>query len=93
MAELYTLQPDTITLYGVDWCPDCHRARAVLAEHKVIYIDVDIDKDPRGEAFVKQQNRGFRSVPTIVFPDGSVLIEPPRQVLAEKLALTQTKAA
>jgi len=26
--------------------------------------------------FVIQINRGYRSVPTIIFPDGSVLVEP-----------------
>lgn len=85
MSELYTLNPSQITLYGVSWCPDCRRARSVLADHKVIFLDIDIDHDALGENFVLTQNNGYRSVPTIVFPDGAVLVEPPRQVLAEKL--------
>jgi len=30
-------------------------------------------------------NNGYRSVPTIVFPDGEVLVEPARTKLDEKL--------
>jgi len=85
MNELYTLQPSQIVLYGVTWCGDCRRARRVLAEMKVSYLDIDIDADQQGEAFVKQINRGSRSVPTIVFPDGSTLTEPDNVTLANKL--------
>jgi mycoredoxin len=34
---------------------------------------------------VQQVNGGYKSVPTIVFPDGSVLVEPPGAVLDKKL--------
>jgi hypothetical protein len=37
---------------------------------------IDIDKNREGEELVKQTNRGYRSVPTIFFPDGSVFVEP-----------------
>ena len=33
-------------------------------------------------------NQGKRSVPTIAFPDGSVLVEPSNAELAKKLGLT-----
>ncbi|RME87816.1 MAG: NrdH-redoxin [Anaerolineae bacterium] len=83
--DLYTLTPSQIVLYGVSWCPDCRRARRFLNEHHIPYLDVDIDRDPQGEAFVKKVNNGYRSVPTIVFPDGSVLVEPSTEELAAKL--------
>jgi len=37
------------------------------------------------EKFVKETNKGFRSVPTIIFPDGSILVEPSTSMLAKKL--------
>jgi mycoredoxin len=37
-------------------------------------------------AYVQEVNGGYRSVPTIVFPDGSVLVEPSNARLEEKLA-------
>lgn len=85
MDFLYTLQPTKIVLYGVSWCGDCRRARSVLTELGVEYLDVDIDTDPQAEAFVRQVNHGNRSAPTIVFPDGTTLTEPDNSTLTRKL--------
>ncbi len=84
-ADLYSLTPEKIILYGVSWCGDCRRARRVFAEIGASYTDIDIDADEKAEAFVKQVNRGSRSVPTIIFPDGSILVEPGDDILTEKL--------
>jgi glutaredoxin len=48
---------------------------------------VDIDQDPEGREYVMKVNDGSRSVPTIVFPDGSILVEPSNAELAEKLGI------
>ena len=81
----YTRAPNLIVLYGVDWCPDCFRARRVLAKNKIEYLDIDIDNDPRGASFVTEVNGGSRSVPTIIFPDGAILVEPSNKELKAKL--------
>ncbi len=83
--ELYTLNPVKITLYGVDWCIDCRRARKIFSEAAVDYVDIDIDKDQKAAEFVQKQNHGNRSVPTIVFPDGTILVEPDRDTLLKKI--------
>lgn len=75
-----------IVLYGTPWCGDCRRAKRVFAEKGVTFDYVDIEDDPEATALVMRLNRGMRSVPTIVFPDGSVLVEPGNAKLAEKLA-------
>jgi glutaredoxin-like protein len=74
-----------IKIYGTRWCGDCRRALRILNEYKINYLWIDIDKDPQGENFVKSANKGYRSVPTILFPDGSMLVEPSNIVLKEKL--------
>lgn len=74
-----------ITVYGADWCPDCRRAKRLLDERKVQYSWVDIDNDREGEKFVINANRGNRSIPTIVFGDGSILVEPSNPELIAKL--------
>lgn len=74
-----------IVVYGTTWCPDCVRAKRVLDQHKVAYQWIDITGDPEAAAYVEQVNRGLRSVPTIVFPDGTVLVEPSNAELASKL--------
>jgi mycoredoxin len=83
--NLYTRTPNTIVFYNKTWCPDCHRARAVLVENQVQFLDVDVSKDNKAKEFVKQINNGNESVPTIVFPDGTALVEPRKSILAEKL--------
>jgi mycoredoxin len=74
-----------VIVYGTSWCPDCRRATRVLEEKQVAYHYVNIEEDEAAAAYVVQLNAGNRSVPTIVFPDGSVLVEPSSRVLQQKL--------
>lgn len=74
-----------IRFYGTNWCGDCHMARYVLDGKGVRYEEIDIDADPEAADFVRSVNRGMRSVPTIVFPDGSMLTEPSAHELTAKL--------
>ena len=45
-----------------------------------------MEQDPQATAEVLRINRGLRSVPTILFPDGSILVEPSDSELEAKLA-------
>lgn len=76
-----------IKLYGTTWCGDTRRARSVLEQNGIPYEWIDIDQDLEGRKFVETTNRGFRSVPTIVFGDGSILVEPSEFTLRKKLGL------
>jgi mycoredoxin len=75
----------TITIYGTWWCGQCTRVRRFFDRNSLIYQWVDIDKDKKGEEFVLFTNHGMRSVPTIVFEDGSILVEPNDTQLTQKL--------
>lgn len=75
----------TITVYGTAWCGACRRALQVLDQHQVTYHYIDIEQDAAARQYVEQVNRGYRSVPTILFPDGSILVEPSSATLAQKL--------
>jgi thioredoxin reductase (NADPH) len=77
-----------ITVYGAPWCPDCRRSKQFLAEQRIPYDWVDIDKDPNGAALVREKNGGRQVIPTIVFEDGSFLAEPANDELARKLGLS-----
>ena len=52
---------------------------------------MDIEQDPEGEKYVLRKNGGKRIIPTLEFPDGSILAEPTNAELAAKLGL-KTKA-
>jgi len=76
-----------LIVYATAWCGDCHRTRRFLDEHRVAYRWVDIDQDREADGLVRKVNRGNRSVPTLVFPDGSLLVEPSTLELAQRLGL------
>jgi thioredoxin reductase (NADPH) len=80
-----------LTVYGATWCSDCKRAKKFLGEQRVHYNWVDVEQDAEGLALVERANNGKRIIPTIVFDDGSMLIEPSNAELAAKLGL-QTRA-
>ncbi len=75
----------SIKMYGTTWCPDCRRAKQVFEAEGVAYEWIDISNDPEAAALVERINGGYRSVPTIVFPDGDVMVEPSSPALAQKL--------
>jgi len=79
-------QPKKIFMYGTSWCGDTRRARRFFDEEKIDYEWVDIDQDDSAADFVKSVANGYRSVPTIVFPDGTILVEPSTSQLREKLS-------
>ncbi|HCU57632.1 MAG TPA: NrdH-redoxin [Anaerolineaceae bacterium] len=78
-----------IKIYGTKWCGDTKRALRIFDERSIPYDWIDIDKNPQGEKLVKETNHGNRRVPTIFFPDGSILVEPSNQALNEKLDALQ----
>ncbi|HLY31633.1 MAG TPA: glutaredoxin domain-containing protein, partial [Ktedonobacterales bacterium] len=74
-----------LTVYGASWCTDCRRAKKFLGEQRVHYHWVDIEQDAEGQALVERLNDGKRIIPTILFDDGSTLVEPSNAELAAKL--------
>ena len=85
------MDTQTIKFYGTTWCGDCRRAKTIFAELQIPYMWIDIDQNPQAAEFVKQINHGMRSVPTIIFPDGSILVEPDSESLRAKLRNFQPK--
>jgi mycoredoxin len=65
-----------LTVYTTTWCGDCRRLKAQLDREGIGYTSIDIEQDPTAERFVLAVNGGVRMIPTVVFEDGSVLIEP-----------------
>jgi len=78
---------NTIRMYGANWCIDCRRAKAFFGTQRVHYDYIDLEQFPDQVAEVERINNGMRSIPTIIFPDGSILVEPSNAQLAQKLGL------
>ncbi len=76
-----------LRVLGTSWCSDCTRSKALLDAHGVAYEWIDIERDEDAAREVEARNSGARVVPTIVFTDGSVLVEPSDAQLAEALGI------
>lgn len=79
--DLYSRNPSQITMYAVDWCPDCRRAKFFFKRKHIPYLEVNVEQDQQAEKFVKELNNGNRSVPTILLPDGTIMVEPSKEEL------------
>jgi mycoredoxin len=80
-----TQSPREIVMYTTAWCSACWRAKQVMDSMQVAFTEIDISEDEEATELVTRLNRGYRSVPTILFPDGSVLTEPNMMDLVSKL--------
>lgn len=74
-------------MYATEFCPDCHRAKVFFETNHIEYLRVGLEGNKEAIEFVMNVNNGYRSVPTIVFPDGAVLTEPGVNELKEKTTL------
>lgn len=76
-----------IILYGTNWCGGSRQICRFFDERLISYHYINIDEDEEAARFIESVNRGFRSVPTIIWPDGSMLVEPSLRELAKKMGV------
>ena len=79
------IEEKDIIIYGTKWCPDCHRSKKVLRGRDIPFDYIDINRCSESRAFVEKVNKGYRSVPTILFPNGDILVDPSNRELNAKL--------
>jgi mycoredoxin len=75
----------SITMYSADWCGDCVRSKRLLYSLQVSYEIIDVESIPGASEKVIEINGGKRSIPVILFPDGTHLTEPSDIDLKAKL--------
>jgi mycoredoxin len=74
-----------ILMYGAEWCGDCRRSKRFLDSNNVAYEYVDVEADATASDKVIEINGGQRSIPVIIFEDGTHLTEPSDAALKSKL--------
>ena len=72
-------------MYSADWCGECIRSKRLMDELNVAYTIINVDADTAASEKVIKINGGLRSIPVIVFADGSHLTEPSDIDLKAKL--------
>lgn len=86
MTYHHTLHPSQIVMYTTDYCSDCLRVKKFLEANSISFLRIGLEGDEEATDFVMQVNNGYRSVPTIIFPDGTILVEPSWEELKIKFA-------
>jgi len=66
-----------LTIYSTVWCGYCQRLKAQMSREGITFTEVDIEADPSAAAYVESVNGGNQTVPTLVFPDGTAMTNPP----------------
>jgi mycoredoxin len=66
----------SVTMFTTSWCGYCRRLKAQLDREGVSFTEIDIEASPEHVDFVENVNDGNRTVPTVVFPDGSAATNP-----------------
>ena len=75
-----------LTMYTTPWCGFCKNLKRQLGKAGVEVTEVDIERDEAAAAFVMSVNGGNQTVPTVLFPDGSTLVNPSANQVQAKLA-------
>jgi glutaredoxin len=83
--DISTEEANSIVVYSTVWCPDWKRVKNFLGEKRVPYKNINVEGDAEAMAYVEKVNHGMSVIPMMVFPDGSILVEPSNAELAEKL--------
>lgn len=74
-----------LVVYGADWCPDVRRSRQLLDSAGVPYRYVNLEEDRVATKLVRRLQKGRRRIPTLVWPDGTVLVEPSDEELRDRM--------
>lgn len=78
MLDATPLQPEpgTITMFTTNWCGYCVRLKGQLDREGLGYTEINLETNPEHTSFVERVNGGNRTVPTVVFPDGTAATNP-----------------
>ena len=75
-----------LTMYTTSWCGFCRNLKKQLARAGIEITEVDIEQDQAAAEFVMSVNGGNQTVPTVVFPDGTALVNPSAAQVRERFA-------
>jgi mycoredoxin len=63
-------------MYTTSWCGYCVRLKKMMQGEGIEFAEVNIETDEKAADLVMQANGGNRTVPTLVFADGTALTNP-----------------
>ena len=81
-----------LTMYTTSWCGFCRNLKSQLGRLGIEMAEVDIEQDEAAAEFVMSVNGGNQTVPTELFPDGSVMVNPSATQVKQHLAAVVASA-
>jgi mycoredoxin len=73
-------------MYTTSWCGYCVRLKKLMQREGIEFAEVNIETDESAADLVMRANGGNRTVPTLVFADGSALTNPSIDQVKSQLA-------
>ena len=80
--------PAAVTMYTTTWCGYCVRLKKLMQREGIPFAEVDIEADESAAEIVMSANGGNRTVPTLVFADGTALTNPSLEQVKTQLERT-----
>jgi mycoredoxin len=72
-------------MYSTEWCGYCKRLKSQLNEIGITFEEINIEEVSGTAEIVEKVNGGNRTVPTLVFSDGTAMTNPSAKQVQEKL--------
>lgn len=66
----------SVTMYSTAWCGYCQRLKGQMTREGITWTEVDIEQDEQAAELVMAVNGGNQTVPTLLFPDGTLATNP-----------------
>lgn len=83
---------EPITMYTTAWCGYCVRLKRQLDRERIPYREIDVEHDREAAELVEHLNGGYRTVPTVVLPDGTAMCNPSLVEIRTALEITSPAA-
>jgi mycoredoxin len=75
-----------LIMYTTSWCGYCRNLKRQLAREGIDISEVDIEHDQTAADYVMSVNGGNQTVPTLLFSDGTALVNPSAAQVRARLA-------
>lgn len=85
----FRVPEEGIRIIGYRWSAASHKLKNFLARNLIPYEWLEIEQMPEAQALIQKLHLNTRRLPAVLFPDGSLLIQPDLDQLADKIGLQQ----
>ena len=75
-----------VTMYTTSWCGYCVRLKKLMQREGIEWAEVNIETDESAADLVMKANGGNRTVPTLIFADGTALTNPTIEQVKSQLS-------